>query len=53
VIIMLPTLVAGIYGMNFHAMPELSWPWGYPLALGVMGAVVVGAVAYFRRHGWF
>jgi magnesium transporter len=53
VVIMLPTLVAGIYGMNFHVMPELEWPFGYPLALGLMAATVVAAIAYFRRHGWF
>jgi magnesium transporter len=53
VVIMLPTLVAGIYGMNFHAMPELTWPLGYPLALALMALLVAGAVAYFRRHGWF
>ena len=33
------TFVASIYGMNFHNMPELLWDWGYPLALGVMGAI--------------
>lgn len=53
VVIMLPTLVAGIYGMNFRAMPELTWPYGYPVALALMAALVVAAVAYFRRHGWF
>jgi magnesium transporter len=53
VVIMLPTLVAGIYGMNFRAMPELGWPYGYPMALAIMAALVVAAIAYFRRHGWF
>ena len=33
-----PTLVAGIYGMNFRVMPELDWAWGYPFALGLMVA---------------
>jgi hypothetical protein len=37
-----PTLVAGIYGMNFQFMPELSWPWGYPFAIGLMIAVSAG-----------
>jgi magnesium transporter len=53
VVLMVPTLLAGIYGMNFHGMPELSWPVGYPLALGVMG-VLMGAIAiYFWRKDWF
>jgi magnesium transporter len=47
-----PVVVVGIYGMNFHAMPELSWPWGYPFALGLM--VVSGLVPFlwFKRRGW-
>jgi magnesium transporter len=53
VVIMLPTLIAGIYGMNFRNMPELTSPYGYPVALALMVATVIGAVAYFRRHGWF
>jgi magnesium transporter len=46
------TLVAGIYGMNFVHMPELSWKLGYPMALGMI--VVVGLVLawIFRRKGW-
>jgi magnesium transporter len=51
VIIMVPTLIAGIYGMNFDVMPELEWPFGYPLALGAMAASVVVSVTYFRRKG--
>jgi magnesium transporter len=46
------TFVAGIYGMNFRHMPELSLPWAYPAVLGVMGAIVVGMLIYFRRKGW-
>ncbi|MEO7295518.1 MAG: magnesium/cobalt transporter CorA [Candidatus Limnocylindria bacterium] len=53
VILMLPTLIAGIYGMNFDAMPELRWPLGYPFALGLMVLAVVVAVTFFRRRGWF
>lgn len=53
VILILPTIVSGIYGMNFDHMPELAWPLGYPLALGVMAAVMVGAFLYFRAHDWF
>lgn len=47
-----PTLVASIYGMNFEHMPELSWPFGYPLALVVMVMSAVLPVWYFRRRGW-
>jgi magnesium transporter len=46
------TFVAGIYGMNFHNMPELSWPWGYFAALGVMGIISLVMIAYFRRKRW-
>jgi magnesium transporter len=53
VILMVPTLIAGIYGMNFDVMPELDWPFGYPLALGLMAAAVVVLVTFFRRKGWF
>jgi len=53
VILMVPTLIAGIYGMNFDLMPELRWPLGYPFALGLMAVAVVVAVSFFRRRGWF
>ncbi len=46
------TFIAGIYGMNFEHMPELAWPWAYPAALGVMGAVAVGMIVWFRRKKW-
>lgn len=46
------TFVAGIYGMNFQHMPELSLPWAYPVVLGVMGAILVGMLIFFRRKGW-
>jgi magnesium transporter len=47
-----PTLIASIYGMNFRAMPELDWRWGYPFALAVMVASVAAPFIYFRRKGW-
>ncbi|HUT87844.1 MAG TPA: magnesium/cobalt transporter CorA [Candidatus Heimdallarchaeota archaeon] len=46
------TFVAGIYGMNFQFMPELSWSWGYFGTLGVMGLAVVGMIIYFKRKKW-
>jgi magnesium transporter len=52
VVFLPPTLVATIYGMNFKTMPELSWPWGYPMALGAMVASAVGAWAYFKWRKW-
>jgi magnesium transporter len=47
-----PTLVASIYGMNFHHMPELEKPWGYSMALLAMVASAVVPYLYFRRKGW-
>jgi magnesium transporter len=51
-IIAIPTMVAGIYGMNFSHMPELRWAYGYPLALGLMVVACVGLFFGFRRAGW-
>jgi len=53
VILMVPTLIAGIYGMNFTNIPELGWTLGYPFALGLMTLAVVGAITFFRGRGWF
>jgi magnesium transporter len=47
-----PTLIASIYGMNFKAMPEIDWAWGYPFALVLMAASVAAPFIYFRRKGW-
>ncbi len=52
VMLMPPTLIASIYGMNFKNMPELGWDWGYPMAIGLMFASAIGFYAYFRRRGW-
>jgi magnesium transporter len=51
-IILVPTLIAGIYGMNFVHMPELNWLLGYPFAIGLM--VISGLALYtaFKRRGW-
>ncbi|MBI2971692.1 MAG: magnesium/cobalt transporter CorA [Candidatus Aenigmarchaeota archaeon] len=51
--IILPmSLVASIYGMNFRFMPELTWEYGYPFALGVMLLIAAVMLLYFRRKGW-
>ena len=52
VVLMPPTLVAGIYGMNFHDFPELSWPYGYPMALGLMVLSSILPFAVLKRLGW-
>jgi len=52
VILLPPTLVASIYGMNFKHMPELDWVLGYPWALGLMFLAALGPIIYFRRKGW-
>lgn len=51
-VIAAPTLLAGIWGMNFTHMPELDWYLGYPLAIGVMLLVVIILIRQFRRAGW-
>jgi magnesium transporter len=45
-------LIAGIYGMNFRNMPELGWHYGYFYALGLMAALFIGMLLYFRKKGW-
>ncbi len=52
VVFLPPTLVASIYGMNFKYMPELDWPFGYPMALGFMVLSAVLPYVYFKRKGW-
>jgi magnesium transporter len=47
-----PVLVASIYGMNFQAMPELQWAWGYPWALLLMALSAVGMFLLVRARGW-
>jgi magnesium transporter len=48
-----PVILAGIWGMNFKDMPELNWPWGYPMALGVMLISMILPVAFFKWRGWW
>jgi magnesium transporter len=47
-----PVLVAGIYGMNFHAMPELNWSFGYPMAIALIVASALLPLLWFKRRGW-
>ena len=47
-----PTMIAGIYGMNFQNMPELRWSFGYPLAIGVMAIICLLLYRQFKRAGW-
>lgn len=51
-LVAVPTLIAGIYGMNFKAMPELDWPYGYPMALAVMAAIDIYLFRRFRKSHW-
>jgi magnesium transporter len=52
VVFLPPTLIASIYGMNFRVMPELSWWFGYPLAIVLMIVAAVLPYLYFKRRGW-
>ncbi len=52
VVFLPPTLIAGIFGMNFHYMPELGWKYGYPLSLALMLATAIGPYLYFKKRGW-
>lgn len=52
VVFMPPTVIASIFGMNFHHMPELSWTWGYPLSLVSMVVAGLAPYVYFKRKGW-
>jgi len=47
-----PTLLVGVWGMNFKHMPELDWLWGYPLSIALMVIVDVVLWRRFRRIGW-
>jgi Mg2+ and Co2+ transporters len=47
------TFITGIYGMNFHFMPEIEEPWGYPAALSIMVVVVLSSVLFFKKKKWF
>jgi len=51
-LVAVPTMIAGIYGMNFKFMPELDWQYGYPLTVGVMAVLDVVLFWRFRKAGW-
>jgi magnesium transporter len=48
-----PTLIASMYGMNFHDMPELRWRWGYPYGLGLIFVSILVPIVWFKRRGWW
>jgi magnesium transporter len=48
-----PTLIASMYGMNFHNMPELSWPWGYPYGLTLIALSILLPILWFKHRGWW
>jgi magnesium transporter len=52
VVLMPPTLIASIYGMNFKIMPELNWEHGYPMALGMMLCAAIGPYLFFKWKKW-
>lgn len=52
VIFMPPTLIASIYGMNFHEMPEIDWQYGYGFSIGLMVLSVTVILVYFKRRKW-
>ena len=51
-IALVPTAIAGIYGMNFDHMPELHWRYGYFIALGVIAGICLALYRVFRKNGW-
>jgi len=51
-LVAVPTMIAGVYGMNFEHMPELKWVWGYPLALALMVGIDVYLFIRFRKAKW-
>ncbi|UFN44987.1 magnesium/cobalt transporter CorA [Nocardioides okcheonensis] len=51
-LVVVPTLIAGVYGMNFDHMPELHWRYGYPFAVALMVGVAGGLFAFFKKSGW-
>ena len=52
-VLMPPTLIAGVYGMNFAHMPELTWRGGYPFALALIAVAMAAPLIWFKRKGWY
>jgi magnesium transporter len=50
--LLLPTLIVGLYGQNFVHMPELHWWWGYYYSLGLIAVTTAAQIVYFRRKSW-
>lgn len=48
-----PTLIASMYGMNFHNMPEYAWRWGYPYGLTLIAVSILLPILWFKRRGWW
>ena len=51
-LVAVPTMIAGIYGMNFKNMPELDWPWGYPVSVAVMVVIDIWLYFQFKKTKW-
>jgi magnesium transporter len=51
-LVAVPTLIAGVYGMNFKHMPELDWTYGYPLSMLLMALISGGLLIFFKKSGW-
>ena len=51
-LVAVPTMIAGIYGMNFHNMPELTWEWGYPVSVATMASIDAYLFYRFRKAKW-
>jgi magnesium transporter len=51
-LVAVPTMIAGVYGMNFEHIPELQWTWGYPLSIALMAVIDVFLFFKFRKAGW-
>ncbi len=51
-LVVVPTFIAGVYGMNFEHMPELRWDLGYPFALALMLSVSIALFVWFKKSGW-
>ena len=51
-LVAVPTLIAGVYGMNFRYMPELNWVFGYPMAIALMALSSIALWIFFKKSGW-